>query len=78
MELSFLPNSSSTPLPPGTSLLACMAAILWELFFWLCWVFVAAWAFMELRCMGFSLQWFLLLQSKGSRHGSSGVEAPGL
>ena len=63
---AIIPNSSSTSLPPGTSLLACMAATLWELF-WLCWVFVAAWAFIKLWCMGFSLQWFFLLQSKGSR-----------
>ena len=30
---AIIPNSSPTPLPPGTSLLACMAATLWELFF---------------------------------------------
>ena len=30
---AIIPSSSSTPLPPGTSLLACMAATLWELFF---------------------------------------------
>ena len=47
------------------------------LFFWLCWVFTAAWAFLQLwqegailqvECTGFSLQWLLLLllQSTGS------------
>ena len=43
--------------------------------FWLCWVFVAAQAFLQLRwagatpqlrCTGFSLWWLLLLQSTGS------------
>ena len=46
------------------------------IYFWLCWVFVAAHGFFlvvvsggysSLRCMGFSLQWLLLLQSMGSR-----------
>ena len=45
-------------------------------FFWLCWVFlavhelslvVASRGYTSLRCMGFSLQWLLLLQSMGSR-----------
>ena len=35
--------------------------------FWLCWVFIAAGAFLLLRCMGFSLQWVLLLGSTGTR-----------
>ena len=44
--------------------------------FWLCWVFVAAHRLSLvaasrgcslLRCVGFSLQWLLLLQSTGSR-----------
>ena len=47
------------------------------IYFWLCWVFVAACRlslvavsgdYSSLRCTGFSLQWFLLLQSTGSRH----------
>ena len=42
------------------------------IYFWLCWVFVAAWAFLQLwragvslqlRCPGFSLKWLLLLWS---------------
>ena len=46
-------------------------------FFWLCWVFVAVHGlslvvksrgYSSLWCMGFSLQWLLLLQSTGSRH----------
>ena len=45
--------------------------------FWLCWVFVAVRGFSlvavsggysSLQCMGFSLQWLLLLWSTGSRH----------
>ena len=46
------------------------------LFIWLCWVFVAACrlslvaasgGYSSLWCMGFSLQWLLLLQNTGSR-----------
>ena len=46
-------------------------------YFWLCWVFVAVQGlclvvasagYSSLRCMGFSLQWLLLLWSMGSRH----------
>ena len=47
------------------------------IYFWLRWVFVAArglslvavsGGLSLLRCVGFSLQWLLLLQSMGSRH----------
>ena len=47
------------------------------IYFWLCWVFVAAlWlslaaasgGYSSLQCTGFSLWWFLLLWSMGSRH----------
>ena len=47
------------------------------IYFWLCWVFVAvhglslvavSGGYSLLRCVGFSLQWLLLLQSMGSRH----------
>ena len=50
---------------------------LFIIYFWLHWVFVAARglslvvasrAYSSLRCMGFSLQWPLLLRSMGSRH----------
>ena len=46
-------------------------------YLWLCWVFVAAHGlslvaasrgYSSLWCVGFSLQWLLLLQSTGSRH----------
>ena len=46
-------------------------------FFWLRWVFIAAHGlslvavskgYASLRCVGFSLQWLLLLRSTGSRH----------
>ena len=46
------------------------------IYFWLCWVFVAAHGlslvvasggYSSLRCAGFSLRWLLLLQSTGSR-----------
>ena len=46
-------------------------------YFWLRWVFIAACAlslvvasggYSSLRCLGFSLQWLLLLQSTGFRH----------
>ena len=49
---------------------------LFILFFWLCWVFVAARrlslvatsrSYSSLWCVGFSLLWLLLLQSTGSR-----------
>ena len=49
------------------------------LFFWLCWVFVAAHrlslvaasgGYSSLWCAGFSLWWLLLLRSTGSRHAS--------
>ena len=60
----------------------------WYLFiyFWLCWVFPAARAFLwlwqirgccSLWCTGF-LQWLLLLWRAGSRHLSWAAEAPGL
>ena len=47
------------------------------IYFWLCWVFVAAHGlslvvasggYSLLPCAGFSLQWLLLLRSTGSRH----------
>ena len=47
------------------------------IYFWLCWVFIAACGFSlvaasggysSLQCVGFSLQWLLLLWSTGSRH----------
>ena len=46
------------------------------IYFWLCWVFIAvcglslvgaSGGYSPLRCMGFSLQWLLLLRSTGSR-----------
>ena len=46
------------------------------IYFWLCWVFVsvrglslvaASGGYSSLRCVGFSLQWLLLLRSTGSR-----------
>ena len=46
------------------------------IYFWLCWVFVAArglslvaasWGYSSLRCAGISLWWLLLLRSMGSR-----------
>ena len=58
------------------------------LFFWLCWVFVAAHGlslvaasrgYSSLWCMGFSLQWLLLLRSTDSRcmgFSSCGMWAP--
>ena len=48
------------------------------IYFWLSWVFVAvhglslvaaSWGYSWLRCMGFSLQWLLLLRGMGSRCG---------
>ena len=57
------------------------------IYFWLCWVFVAACrlplvaasgGYSSLRCTGFSLRWLLLLRSMGSRHASSVVVAHGL
>ena len=50
------------------------------IYFWLCWVFVAAHrlslveasgGYSSLRCAGFSLRWLLLLWSTGSRHAGS-------
>ena len=46
------------------------------IYFWLCWIFVAvhgvslvavSGGYSSLRCAGFSLRWFLLLWSTGSR-----------
>ena len=46
-----------------------------KIYFWLCWVFVAArglslvaasGGYSPLRCAGFSLRWLLLLRSTGS------------
>ena len=54
------------------------------IYFWLCWVFIAArglslvvasGGYSLLRCVGFSLQWLLLLQSTGS--GSAGFSSCG-
>ena len=54
-------------------------------YFWLRWVFAAArrlslvaasGVYSSLQCAGFSLQWFLLLQSPGSRH--AGLSSCGL
>ena len=47
------------------------------IYFWLCWVFIAArglslvavsGGYSLLLCTGFSLRWLLLLQTRGSRH----------
>ena len=49
---------------------------IYVIYFWLRWVFVAVWGLSlvaasggcsSLQCVGFSLQWILLLQSTGSR-----------
>ena len=62
-------------------------ALIFFLFFWLCWVFVAVLGFSlvaasgdcsSLRYMGFSLCWLLLLQTMGSRRVGSVVVAHGL
>ena len=37
------------------------------LLLWLCWVFVAAVATLQLQCMGFPLWWLFLLGNMGSR-----------
>ena len=51
--------------------------IIYFIYFWLCWVFVAAFrlslvavsgGYSSLWCTGFSLRWLLLLLSMGSRH----------
>ena len=53
--------------------------VLFLFFFWLRWIFVAvhglslvpaSGGYSSLWCVGFSLQWLLLLQSMGSRHAS--------
>ena len=58
-----------------------------SIYFWLRWVFVAvhglsldaaSGGYSLLRCTGFSLQWFLLLWSTGSRRTGSVVVACGL
>ena len=57
------------------------------IYFWLRWVFVAACGlslvaasrgYSSLRCVGFSLWWFLLLWSTGSKHLGSVVVVHGL
>ena len=51
--------------------------LIFKIYFWLCWVFVAArglslvvvsGSYSSLQCTGFSLQWLLLLWSTGSRY----------
>ena len=44
----------------------CTLFIKHFIYFWLCWVFIAAQATLQLWCEGFSLHWLLLLQSTGS------------
>ena len=54
----------------------CCCFVQYLFFFWLCWVFIAACGlslivasrcYSSLQCVGFSLWWFLLLRSTGSR-----------
>ena len=74
---------SSQPLPMSEMILFLFFFFLFKFLFiylfiyWLHWVFVAthglslvaaSGGYSSLRCMGFSLQWLLLLQSMGSRH----------
>ena len=62
---SCLTRSGAAPAHP---FLSGLLHVLWRLFLaWLCWVFLAVGAFLELRCTGFSLRWLLWLQSTGSR-----------
>ena len=63
----------------GVRILSCWGDFVWVImrgsyvskqhfiYSWLCWIFVAAQAFLYLQHMGFSLRWFLLLQGTGSR-----------
>ena len=69
-----------------TSLFFLMHLFILFIYFWLCWVFVAAHGlslavasggYSSLWCVGFSL-WWLLLRSTGSRHVGSVVAARGL
>ena len=57
------------------------------IYFWLCWVFVAAWGlslvaasrgYSSLRCAGFSLWWLLLLWARALGVQASVVAARGL
>ena len=58
--------------------------IFFKIYFWLCWVFIAAHGlslvvasggYFSLQCEGFSLRWLLLLQSTGPRLAGSVVVA---
>ena len=69
-------NMACFPLHRRAQVLSRLLRILF-IYFWLCWVFVAARGLSlvaasgvssSLRCAGFSLRWLLLLWSMGSRH----------
>ena len=76
---------SKSIIPQYTEFLSFLKIILF-IYFWLCWVFAAAWAssqciewgYSPLQCMGFSLQRLPLLRSTGSRALASVVVARGL
>ena len=71
----FFFNDLGNFLSPPFSFFYFLKIILF-MYFWLCWVFIAVWAFLlsqqaestlSFWCVGFSLQWLLLLQSSGSQ-----------
>ena len=61
--------------PRDLFLCCCLLGFLklYFIYFWLCWVFVGAWAFLHSRFPGFSLPWLLLLWITGSRQAGSVV-----
>ena len=69
----------SSALPNNFPVVLChtfLKKVILFIYFWVCLVFVAAWAFLQLwgaeatlqlQCTGFSLRWLLLLRSTGNR-----------
>ena len=75
-EVHKFPLRTLSPLLPSHHSFFFLNLFILFIYFWLCWVFVAAHGlslvavsggYSSLRCAGFSLQWLLLLQSMGSR-----------
>ena len=46
-------------------------------YFWLCWVFVAARATLQLQCAGFSFQWLLAMEHRLQSHRLQQLRLPG-
>ena len=86
-ETSSLKGVRQSRMKPGVSLVLFFFFFFLFIYFWLHWVFVAACelsliaasgGYSLLWCVGFSLQWLLLLRSMGSKLSGSVAVARGL